>query len=112
MWIISKSRLREFWESGHSAAKEPLLAWYKDVEHADWAKWADVKAMYGSVDQVGDCVVFNIGGNKYRLIARIRYNLHKVFILKVLTHREYDTDKWKDDCGCYTSPPAKPRKRR
>jgi mRNA interferase HigB len=83
-----------------------LSAWHKDVEHADWTKWADVKAMYRSADQVGDCVVFNIGGNKYRLIARIRYSSHKVYVLKVLTHKQYDAGKWKRECGCYEPPPG------
>ncbi len=55
-----------------------------------------------------DRVVFNIGGNKYRLVTRILFSSQKVFILKVMTHREYDKDKWKEECGCFTpSPKAK-----
>ena len=60
---------------------------------------------------MGDCIVFNIGGNKYRLITRIRYTTQKVFVLKVMTHREYDEGKWKDECGCFESPPP-PKERK
>jgi mRNA interferase HigB len=60
---------------------------------------------FATASIVGGCIVFNIGGNKYRLICRIRYATSKVFILKVMTHREYDDDKWKDECGCFARPP-------
>ena len=59
---------------------------------------------------VGNSVVFNIGGNKYRLKTRILYPGQKVFILKCMTHTEYDDDKWKTDCGCYEPSPPKPNK--
>ena len=49
--------------------------------------------------------MYNVGGNKYRLISRIRYATQKVFVLKVMTHGEYDEDKWKDECGCFEPPP-------
>lgn len=70
-----------------------------------WASWGDVKREFGSASLVGNCVVFNIGGNKVRLITRIFYETHKVYILKVLTHKEYDDDRWKDECGCYKDSP-------
>ena len=110
MRIISKSRLKKFWESpGCEDAEGPLTAWYNHVQSktVDWQKWADVRASYGSADLVGDCVVFNIGGNKFRLVTRILYGSHKVFVLKVMTHKEYDQDKWKDECGCFSPPPKK-----
>ena len=59
---------------------------------------------------MGDCIVFNIGGNKYRLITRIRYATQKVFVLKVMTHSEYDKYKWKDECGCFQLP-SSPKKK-
>lgn len=74
-----------------------------------WEAFADVKASFASVSIVGDCVVFNIGGNKYRLISRIRYTSQKVFVLKVMTHREYDDDRWKGECGCFEPPPSPPQ---
>ena len=54
---------------------------------------------------VGNCIVFNIAGNKYRLVTRILYRSQKVFILKVMSHTEYDNQNWKDECGCFAAPP-------
>ncbi len=106
MRIISKARLREFWKS-FKDAEDPLRAWYTHVSNrtVEWQSWGDVKADFGSASHVGNCVVFNIGGNKYRLVTRILYPSQKVFILKVMTHKEYDQDKWKEECGCFEPPP-------
>ena len=60
---------------------------------------------------LGDCIVFNIGGNTYRLISRIRYATQKVFVLMVMTHGEYDEDKWKGECGCFERPPPSKKKK-
>lgn len=109
MRVISKSRLREFWVlPGHGEAEGPLRAWFTQVANRTvcWHSWSDVKAYYPSASLVGDCVVFNIGGNKFRLIVRIRYATQKVFVLKVMTHREYDEDRWKKECGCFETPPG------
>ena len=110
MRVISKSRLRQFWESPNCGDSEgPLQAWYTHVSDKSvaWQNWSNVRASFGNADLVGNCVVFNIGGNKYRLITRILYPSQKVFILKVMTHKEYDEDKWKEDCGCFEPPPKK-----
>lgn len=112
MWIISKSRLREFWGSGHRNAQAPLSAWHDVVKHADWTQWSDVRASFPGADQVGDCVVFNLGGNNYRLIARIRYGSHKVFLLKVMTHAQYNRRRWIEECGCHHKPRARKEKGR
>jgi mRNA interferase HigB len=109
--IITKARLRQFWESpGQEEAQGPLQAWFTHVSKkaVAWHSWADVKADFGKASLVGNCVVFNIGGNKYRLVTRILYASQKVFVLKVMTHNEYDEDKWKEDCGCFAEPPSKP----
>jgi mRNA interferase HigB len=91
MWVISKSRLRDFWQTpGNGGAEGPLRAWHRVVSGARWANWGDVKADYRSADMVGNCTVFNIGGNKYRLVTRILFASHQVFVLKVMTHSEYD----------------------
>jgi mRNA interferase HigB len=111
MRIITKARLRQFWASPDQGGSEgPLRAWYTHVskEAVAWQSWAGVKADFGKASLVGNCVVFNIGGNKYRLVTRILYRSQKVFILKVMTHKEYDEDKWKEDCGCFADPPRKP----
>jgi mRNA interferase HigB len=107
MWIISKTALREHWESaGNEDSEMPLRAWYSIVSLASWRTFADLKDTYGNASLVGDCVVFNIAGNKYRLVTRVRFLQHKVFILQILTHGEYDKDKWKTDCGCFSSSDA------
>ncbi len=111
MRVISKARLRQFWELPEQGDSEgPLRAWYTHVSNkaVAWHSWGDVRAEFGTASIVGNCVVFNIGGNKYRLIVRILYSSQKVFILKVMTHSGYDENKWKNECGCFESPPRKP----
>jgi mRNA interferase HigB len=110
MRVISKARLRQFWQGpGNQDAEGPLRAWYTHVNSRTvaWQSWGDVKAEFGSASLVGSCVVFNIGGNKYRLVTRILYPSQKVFILRVMTHAEYDEDRWKDECGCFTPSPKR-----
>lgn len=98
MRIVTKSRLTTFWENPDNAnAESPLRAWYQVVRSADWHNPADVRATYNTVDFVGNKVVFDIGGNKYRLIVVIDYEGHKVFIRHVLSHKEYDKGNWKQD---------------
>ena len=96
--VISAKKLRVFW-TDHPDAEPPLRSWLRVVEQADWQNFAEVRATFAHADTVGRCVVFNIGGNKYRLIAAIHYNRSKVFVRHVLTHAEYDKDHWKDDCS-------------
>jgi len=96
MHIISLRRLREFWEN-HPAAERPLRAWYVRVDQAHWQNFAQVKSDFPTADQVKRLTVFNISGNNYRLIARIEYQLQKIYVRTVLTHGEYDDDQWKKD---------------
>ena len=96
MHIISTKKLREFW-TAHPAAESPLRAWIKVVEDAEWENFADVRAVYSRADQVGKFTVFDIGGNKFRMVAVIHFNRGKVFIRHMLTHAEYDKGDWKDD---------------
>ena len=110
MRVISKTWLREFWRiSGYTDSEGSLRAWHTHVSHRSvaWHSWADVKAEFGSASLVGTCVVFNIGGNKYQLVTRILYPSQKIFILKCMTHAEYDQEKWKADCGCFQPAPLK-----
>jgi mRNA interferase HigB len=100
MWIVSLKAIRDFWTSGHAKAEAPLREWYKLAKAAEWSSLADVRKMFPSADSVmvesgKSVVVFNVGGNNYRLITAIHYNLEKVFILRVLTHAEYSKNKWK-----------------
>lgn len=95
MNVISFKRLREF-ASSHKDASVPLRAWYTVARASNWKNLAEVKTVYPAADLVGRYTVFNIKGNKYRLIARIVYRSQTVFIIGVLTHEEYDLDKWKE----------------
>ncbi len=90
--IISRSLLRRLWErDGCEDAKQPLLSWFKEVEKAKWKSPADVKKLYRSADFVGDGrIVFNIGGNKFRLVVWVKYSIELVLIKWVGTHEEYD----------------------
>ena len=92
MHIIKRKTLVEFYEQpGHQDARGALEAWYYEAKHAQWASPADVKALYNSASILKDNrVVFNIAGNKYRLIVRINYDSKTVFIRFIGTHREYD----------------------
>lgn len=90
MHVISRKPLREF-SVKHPPAKAPLDAWFAEASRAKWACFADVKKIYGSADVVADNrVIFNIGGNKYRLVVKIAYKTGTVFVRFVGTHAEYD----------------------
>ncbi len=81
----------------HADAEQRLRAWYQVVRAADWTTWDDLRGTFPSADRVGRLVIFNVGGNNYRIIARVEFTLHKVFIRHVLTHAEYSMDAWKRD---------------
>ena len=90
MRIISKSSLRAFWER-HVDAREPLLAWYREVEKADWDTPTEVTGRYPNASILaGNRVVFNIKGNAYRLVVKINYPGRIVYLRFVGTHAEYD----------------------
>ncbi len=87
---MSRKTLRDFWEA-HPDAEQPLKAWHSEAEKATWTKPADIKARYGSASIVGsDRVVFNIGGNKYRLVVAIKHEAGLVFVRFIGTHGDYD----------------------
>jgi mRNA interferase HigB len=90
MVVISKTILRDF-GSEHPRAIEALNDWYNLVKDADWAAPGDVRLMFNSVDYVGnERFVFNIKGNRYRIVAMIFFDIRTVFIRFVGTHAEYD----------------------
>ncbi len=96
MHVISRSALRAFWEI-HPEAEQPLRDWYS-VKNATWATPNDMRETFNSVDLVGRCSVFNVGGNRYRIVAAVHFNSRRVYIRHVLSHREYDREKWKPEC--------------
>lgn len=89
MRIIAKRTLRSYWEANPDA-EQPLKSWYAIASRANWSTPHDVKAVYGSASVVGDRVVFNISGNKRRLIVRFDYRQGLGFIKFIGTHAEYD----------------------
>ena len=97
MHVISRKALLEFARRQPKAA-EPLDNWYRRTKRAVWKNVAELSIDYPHADLVGSCVVFNIGGNKYRLIAKVKFQRRTVYIRFVLTHREYDEKGWKNDC--------------
>ena len=99
MRIISKRRLQEFWRK-YPNAEQPLLSWYETTKRANWENFTDVRETFNHADIYEDCVIFDIGGYKFRLITKIRYRVKKVFIRFVLTHSDYDKGIWKADCEC------------
>jgi len=93
MRVIAVSILKAFWNSkpGYRDAERPTLAWYRDVAQADWARPADVKARFGNVSILRDGrAVFNIGGNKYRIVVWINYPYRVVHVRFIGTHAQYD----------------------
>jgi mRNA interferase HigB len=97
MHIITRARLIEFAEK-YPNTKTALETWYRKVKQTHYDNFNELRLMFPSADQVGKCTIFNIGGNKVRLIAIIHYNRHKIYIRHVLTHTEYDMNKWKIGC--------------
>ena len=94
MRIIKRGALVQFWER-HPDSRTSLESWYAVMRQAAWKTPAEMKRIYASADFVGRRTVFNIAGNKYRLIARVNYRTARVFVLYILTHAEYDRGRWR-----------------
>ena len=90
MRVIAIRPLRAFWKT-HPDAEQPLKAWHREAKTAIWEKPSDIKARYRTASVVGDNrVVFNIGGNKYRLVVRFHYAYGIAYIRFICTHPQYD----------------------
>lgn len=94
MHVITKKRIKEakilFSESANS-----LDGWYQVISKNNFKNFAELKKLFNSVDRVGDLYVFDIGGNKVRLIASIHFNRQHVYIRYILNHKNYDKGQWK-----------------
>lgn len=99
MRIISKKRLQEFWRK-RPESESSLKSWYIITKKANWESLADTREDFPHANLAGVCTIFNISGNKYRLITKISYRTKKVFIRFILTHAEYDKGIYKNDCEC------------
>lgn len=94
MHIITRKRINEF-SALHPDGKGPLAVWYAIVDRSNFRSFVELRRAFSSADMVGNKIVFNIGGNKYRLIAAIHFNRGKVYIRNILTHADYDKGAWK-----------------
>src|ERR1700749_1823418 len=101
MRVVSKKRLRDFWEQVPTA-KSVLEQWYKVVNAAHWSHFTELKGTFNhaditTTDNGHSVVIFDVGGNKYRIIAAVHYDRCICYILRVLTHKQYDTNRWKKE---------------
>ena len=94
MHVISRKALITFWEK-YPDSKLPLQRWFKIVSKTEFATFSELRTVFPDADKVADLIVFNIGGNKYRLIASVHFNRGKLYIRHVLTHKDYDKGAWK-----------------
>lgn len=94
MHVISRKPLLEF-SGQHPDSKTVLDAWFKIMKSNRFVSFATLRKVFPSADKVGDLYVFNIGGNKYRLVAALHFNRQKAYVRQVLTHAEYDRGRWK-----------------
>ena len=96
MRVTSIKPLRDFWQV-HPDSEMPLRNWYKRADLAAWQSIIDTRKDFASADTVGMLTVFNVAGNKYRLIVRIFYPSLRIYARRVLTHAEYDRGDWQHD---------------
>jgi mRNA interferase HigB len=99
---ITERKLKEFWESADGAEKarrqNALTAWMAVVRKADWRRFADIRQTFNHSDIYGSFTIFDVGGNKYRVVAKVAFGMKALFIRAVLTHAEYDRKDWQPDC--------------
>lgn len=99
--IITRKRLREY-AAMHPEAKASLERWEHTVGSAKWQSPAELKQTFNNVDPAtvssgNQVYVFNIQGNEHRLIAAIHFDKGRIYVLRILTHKDYDTQRWKDE---------------
>ena len=94
MHIITRKRLLEFAKK-HPDCSSAIESWYRIVKRTDFNSFAELRQAFPNADQVGKLTVFNIGGNKARLIAAIHYNTNRIYVRHILTHKEYDRGTWR-----------------
>ncbi len=94
MHVISRKALRLFWQK-RPDSKRSLARWFTAMKGNEFRTFNELRTSFPTVDKVGSLIVFNFGGNKYRLIASIHFNRCKVYIRHILTHWKYDKGAWK-----------------
>ena len=94
MNVIGHRAIREF-SMKHADARTPLDDWYRITRRSRWNNIVEVRSIFPTADAVGELTVFNIAGNKYRVVVKIDYDSHLILMKHVLTHAEYDKGAWK-----------------
>uniref|UniRef100_Q01YH2 Type II toxin-antitoxin system HigB family toxin n=1 Tax=Solibacter usitatus (strain Ellin6076) TaxID=234267 RepID=Q01YH2_SOLUE len=94
MRVISKGAITEFCRI-HPDALEPLMHWYMVAKRANWQSLSEVRSDFRHADAVGLFTVFNVAGNKYRLVAVIKYRWKVIYLRYILSHAEYTKERWK-----------------
>lgn len=94
MHVITQKRI---WDAKleHPESENALDGWYRVIKRNHFASFAELKKTFNSVDKVGDVFIFNIGGNKLRLIASIHFNCQRLYVRYILKHSQYDKNTWK-----------------
>jgi mRNA interferase HigB len=95
MKVISRRPIVTF-SRAHPGALAPLDHWYRTTLRAVWKSLTEMRRTFPHADPVGRLTVFNVGGGKYRVIARVNHHTQKVFVRAILTHGEYDRGGWKE----------------
>jgi len=99
MNIIARKILLDF-SAKYPDAKKPLESWWRICKKNVFSSFSELKKTFGTADLVGKCVIFNIGGTKYRLIVRINFTAHRMWIKYILPHAAYDKLNLKEDSKC------------
>ena len=95
MHIISRKALFTFWEK-HPESEVPLQRWLRIISKSNFTTFNTLRKTFPNADKVGNLIVFNIGGNNYRLIASVHFNRNKIYVRHILTHEEYGGGAWKE----------------
>ena len=99
MHIIARKMLMDF-SVKYPDSRIPLESWWKICKKNNFSSFNELKKTFSAVDIVGKCVIFNIGGGKYRLIARINFTAHRMWIKYILSHANYEKLNLKEDSKC------------
>lgn len=97
MRVISRRAFRTYWEE-HPIAEDVLDDFYRKISRVQASSIVELRKTFPSADLVGDCIVFNVGGNNYRIIAHADFDLQIVWIRFILSHADYSKERWKTDC--------------
>lgn len=96
MHVISYRKIREFTQK-YPSTRSSLDNWYKVANKANWNNLIEIQSVFPSAEAVNNFTVFNIKGNRYRLIVSIDYEHQLIYIKYILTHADYDKNQWKND---------------